>query len=313
MSEWRPDILGRGFEYMTVGHPDDYSGPVVSTVVRRRSGSGSGKAVVYVHGFSDYFLQYELGEKFNTAGYDFYAVDLRKYGRSLLPGQRMFEVRDLREYFPDIEAAVDAAGEDGNAGIALLGHSTGGLVSSLYMACRPSPSVRALMLNSPFLDWNLPWFLRRVAIPCVAVLGRFFPDMRVRQKPDDRYARSLSLRHGGEWDYDASWKPDILPDPDAGWVRAIERGQRFLLRHKVGVPVLLMHSDNTVRANDAFERFTHGDAILDVDLIAERGRRLGPDVTEVEISGGLHDLALSARDVRKLYYETMLGWLEGKI
>ncbi|MEK8226237.1 alpha/beta hydrolase [Oerskovia sp. M15] len=41
------------------------------------------RAVLYVHGFVDYFFQAHLGDAFEEHGYAFYAIDLRGYGRSL--------------------------------------------------------------------------------------------------------------------------------------------------------------------------------------------------------------------------------------
>lgn len=307
---WKPNTLaGDGFEMTYIGHPDDYAGEVRSTVIRRRADMRTDKAVLYVHGFSDYFLQYEMADMFGRNGYDFYAVDLRKYGRSLLDGQRMFQVRDLREYFADIDAAVDIIEADRHAEIVLLGHSTGGLTSSLYMAEKPSPLIKGLMLNSPFLDWNLPAFERRVGIPLISMLGRLFPNARVHQKPDPGYAESLSSEHGGEWTYRTDWKPDILPDPDMGWIRAIHRAQKALRRQKIAVPILLMHSAESVRDPSDREKYLSADAILDVRSIACYGRRLGTDVTEATFAGGLHDLVLSARSIREAVYATMLTWL----
>lgn len=307
---WQADHLGDGFEYTYVNHPDDYSGAVRSTVIRKLSSSPSKKAVLYVHGFSDYFLQEEMARMFADNGYNFYAVDLRKYGRSLLKGQKIFQVRDLHEYFPDINSAVDIISADGNEAIALLGHSTGGLTTSLYMSENPSPLIKVLMLNSPFLDWNMPPFMKKVVIPIASALGTLFPNIRIPQKPDPGYAETLSSRHNGEWDYSEDWKPDILPDPDLGWIHAIQTGQQQLRRHKIKVPVLLMHSSDSVRPGDSKEKYFHADAILDVSTISRYGKRLGDDVTEVTIEGGLHDLALSKKEIRELMYETMLHWLQ---
>lgn len=305
---WAPDILGGAFEYRHIDHPDDYDGTVRSTLVRRLPQPKPAKAVLYVHGFSDYFFQSEMAERFVEAGYGFYAVDLRKYGRSLLPGQTMFRVRDLHEYFPDIVSAIDLIKADGIDSIVLLGHSTGGLTSALYMASNPAPEIRALVLNSPFLDWNLPT-LQKAAVPLLSAIGRFFPGLTVRQKPDSGYAETLHRELGGEWDYRRDWKPDVLPDVDAGWVRAIDRAQRELRHGHIRVPVLLLHSAESVRLGDPKEKYGRADAILDVESIGRYGCELGDDVTEVTVDDGLHDLVLSARPVRERVYTDILRWL----
>lgn len=306
---WQPDHLGDGFEMTYVNHPDDYSGQVRSTVIRKLAARPSQKAVLYVHGFSDYFLQKEMALMFVENGYNFYAVDLRKYGRSLTKGQKMFQVRDLHEYFPDIDSAVDIIRDDCNVAIALLGHSTGGLTTSLYMSEQPSRLIKVLMLNSPFLDWNMPRFQKKVVIPVASALGKLFPNVRVPQKPDAGYAETLSRQHQGEWDYRTDWKPDILPDPDLGWIHAIQTGQQQLRQRRLKVPVLLMHSAESVRKGDPKEKYFKADAILDVETISHYGTRLAPDVTEVTFREGLHDLALSRRAIREQLYATMLDWL----
>ncbi len=306
---WRPDCLGDGFEMTYVTQPDDYSGHVRCAVVRHMAIEPTVKAVLYVHGYSDYFFQREMAEVFARNGYNFYAVDLRKYGRALMKGQKMFQVRDLHEYFADIEAAIAIIKADGNETIALMGHSTGGLTASLYMSGTPSPMINALVLNSPFLDWNLPAALRRVAIPVVSAIGRFIPGVRVSQRPDRGYAESLLSEFGGEWAYNRSWKLDVLPDPDMGWIRAIETAQKDLRRGRVKVPVLLLHSAESVKPGDPKDKYSRADAILDVESISRHGRELGPEITEVAFEGGLHDLVLSRREVRKEVYLTILSWL----
>lgn len=307
--EWQTDILGPTFQYISIPMPDDYTGKVRCTIIRKLADKPSDKAIVYVHGYSDYFFQTEMAETFAKAGYNFYAVDLRRYGRSLLPGQKMFQVRNLDEYFPDINAAIDTAIRQNNTRIYLFGHSTGGLTTALYMSRQPRPQIKALILNSPFLTWNLPKTVRKIAIPLIAALGRIFPDIHIHQKPDTVYAKTLHRNLGGEWDYNRTWKPDILPDPDAGWIRAINIAQKQLRNANITVPVLLLHSDRTAHLGDTFEKYETSDAILNVKTMAEAGRRLGKDITEVTIRNGKHDLVLSKPEIRRLVLDTILQWL----
>lgn len=311
--QWQPDILGDGFEKSYVEMPDDYSGKVKCTVIRKKSENKTTKAILYVHGFSDYFFQKEMADMFTSNDYNFYAVDLRKYGRSFLEHQKLFQVRSLEEYFADIDAALKIIKADGNRDVALLGHSTGGLTTSLYMAKKPSPMIKCLILNSPFLDWNLSPFMRKYIMPFVAFLGKFFPDVNIHQKPDKGYAESLLKEYGGEWSYRKEWKPDILPDPDMGWARAIQTGQQELRRGKVRVPVLLMHSAESVHNGDSKEKYNRADAILEVKSISSYGKKLGDNVTEVEFDGGLHDLALSRKNVRDKMYRVMISWLKTRL
>ena len=79
-----PDILP-GFQSETIALRPDYEGDVVATLVVRRAPVSTRRVVLYVHGYCDYFFNAELADRYNAEGVDFYAVDLRKYGRSLRP------------------------------------------------------------------------------------------------------------------------------------------------------------------------------------------------------------------------------------
>nr|MBD5378014.1 alpha/beta hydrolase [Bacteroides sp.] len=310
MNHWTTDILGKPFEARTIDHRDGSRCTVV-----RLSKRGAKRGILYIHGFSDYFFQAHMAREFHKAGLAFYAVDLRRYGRSLRQGEAMFEIAEMTDYFADIESAAAVMRLDGISKITLMGHSTGGLTASLYMAVgHPVPEIDTLVLNSPFLDWNMPLLLRRVGVPAVSALGRFFPKMRLRQPDDMEYARSLSKSMRGEWDYNQDWKPYRMPDPDAAWVRAIQTAQSRLMKRAadIKVPVLLLRSDKSAKKGDPTEKFGRADAILDVDLISRRGRRLGAQVTEIVVHDGLHDLSLSRPDVRRFFFNAVIDWLADK-
>ena len=89
------DVLGAPYTAETIRFPPDDEGPVVATLVRRPADEPTGRAVLHVHGFADYFFQTEYAEWWTARGYDFYALDLRKYGRSILPHQTPNYVSDL--------------------------------------------------------------------------------------------------------------------------------------------------------------------------------------------------------------------------
>jgi alpha-beta hydrolase superfamily lysophospholipase len=119
---WQPDRLLAGYEALELAAPDDYDGRVVATLVRLPVPESPRGAVLYVHGFIDYFFQHHVAERFAAEGYAFYALDLRKHGRSLLPQQHPCFCKDLSEYYADITHALAEIDTD----VLLAGHSTGG-------------------------------------------------------------------------------------------------------------------------------------------------------------------------------------------
>lgn len=309
-SKWQPDVLGDGYEMKYIDQGTDYDGPVRSTIVRKLSPRGGDKGVLYVHGYNDYFFQKEMGDRFVDSGYNFYAVDLRKYGRSLLPGQTPFEVRNLKEYFGDIDSALIQMRRDGMHEVTLMGHSTGGLVISYYVNEKPAKMVKALMLNSPFLGWNMSGFYRNVIIPAVGTIATLLPNIRIDNGHNPAYGESLLRTCHGEWTYNTEWKTMAPLKVSTAWVHSIEKAQcRLHCRSKIDIPILLMHSDNSVYGDKYNERFRHGDAVLNVAQISKYGRRLGKNVEEVTIKGGLHDLVLSEKPIRNTVYNTIFSFL----
>lgn len=308
---WKADRFLPGYEETTIQMPEDYSGKVVCTLVRKPSACKSDKAVLYIHGYNDYFFQNEMGDTFVDSCYNFYALDLRKYGRSLLNDQVPYECRKISEYYADIDSALSVIQNAGNKEVVILAHSTGGLIAASYMNNHPSPIVKALILNSPFLDWNMTGFMRKVGIPFMTWLGGWWPKFSVSQGDDTSYAESLLKQFHGEWNYDTSLKTIHPRKVTAGWIRAITRAQKALRKNSdIKVPILLMHSDKSVYGDRWNEEFQHGDAVLNVEHIKEYGKNLGPDVTEVTIPGGLHDLSLSEPSVRKQFYTDIFNWLD---
>ena len=96
--EWQPDILGEGYEQTVfeLGPDPDGQGDVRAVLVRRvpRAGEDVRGAVLYVHGFADYFFQTELAERVAATGRGFYGLDLRRCGCSIRPGQHPHHVTD---------------------------------------------------------------------------------------------------------------------------------------------------------------------------------------------------------------------------
>ncbi len=311
--QWHEDILGDGYEATTITLSNDDDGPIVSTVVRKKSTcSDCHRAILYVHGFNDYFFQSQMGNEFVDSCYNFYAVDLRRYGRSLLDGQRRYNTLSLDEYTADIDSALSVIRSDGNGSIVIMGHSTGGLITAYYMSRQHPADVCGLILNSPFLDWNLSKFQEKVLIPIVTCVGSKMKSQSISQGKSRAYAESLLASEHGEWSFDTIMKMPQSPPVTAGWIRAITLGQHYLREHpwSIRVPILLMHSDNSVKGSEWTPDHNHGDSVLDVKDIHKYGSTLGCDITEVIIKGGMHDLVLSSPQVRRQVMNDIFKWLD---
>jgi alpha-beta hydrolase superfamily lysophospholipase len=292
MSAWQPDRLLPGFEALELAFPDDYDGEVVATLVRLPGGDAPRGPVLYVHGYTDYFFQRHMAERFAAEGYAFHALDLRKHGRSLRPHQHPNFCKHVSEYYADLDKAIAVIG----APLLLAGHSTGGLVCSLYADDRQrrgsrADQVSALWLNSPFFDWNAPdW--KRPQIHLAAAAGRFAPFTKSPQALPRGYTDRL-LR---DWQFDTTLKPlDGFPIY-LGWIAAMSDAHAKVHRGlSIACPVLSMHSDEA-------------DVVLNWKHIARYSRTLGPEVTVLAFPGGVHDLVLSAPALREEVFRQLFAW-----
>ena len=327
---WELDVLGAPYERRTIPLGRDDEGEVVATLVRRRVASGadaagnggapagrtptSRRATLYVHGFVDYFFQTHLADFAVERGFDFYALDLRKCGRSLLPHQTPFFCRDIREYFPELDEAVRLIREeDGHDVLVLNGHSAGGLTTSLWAhRVRGRGLVDGLVLNSPFFEFYAPKLVKIAALGVVRVIGRRRPYVPLLPNPTHNYGASIHRDHRGEWEFDLNWKPLTGVPLHTGWLRAIRAAHRRLQAGlEVDVPVLVMASARSFPGGSGKWRdeVLTTDSVLDVEHIAGHAHRLGPHVTVVRIEGGLHDLLLSPEQVRGKTFTALDHWL----
>ena len=312
--QYQADILGEGYEQATLNFPDDYEGKVTATLIRKKASQNTNKAVLYIHGFIDYFFQTEMAEQFNQHGFDFYALDLRKYGRSILPHQKYYNIREIAEYDAEITQALEIIGAEHHENVLLCGHSTGGLTTTLYVAHHPNhPLIKALWVNSPFYDFNMNPIKRAVGVPSLSRLAQKFPNLQFPSELNKWYAASLHKDLKGEWDFNLDWKKSSYPKVRISFIRAIYEAQKEIHQDvRVDVPVLVMHSHQTKNPRKWGKDAQSSDVILDVKDIQKYAKKIQGDVTIREIPNGLHDLVLSEKTVREGVYQQLFSWLETK-
>ncbi len=311
VNKYISDELGSNFIKTTLEMGVDYDGKVVSTVIKRTPMIDSKKAVLYIHGFSDYFYQTDEAEQFYKNGYNFYAIDLRKYGRSILPNQVSFTVRNLNEYFPDIDSALNIIRKEGNENIIIVAHSMGGLVASLYLNQRKSiPGLEGVILNSPFLDFKQNKFSKKVIVPILSFIGRYFRNIKIPDGKRSVNCEAIHISCHGEWNFDTIKKPIGSGYVTTGWIRAIHKGHLLIKKGlNVKYPVLVLYSDKSTSGKSFSEISRRSDTVLDVKDIERLADKIGPYVTKVVIPGGIHDLVLSQKDVRENVYYQIFSWL----
>lgn len=308
------DVLGAPYVARTLDLRPDDEGEVVATLVHRPAdGPSTGRAVLHVHGFADYFFQTHVADFWCNRGYDFYALDLRKHGRSLRPHQTPNYVADLTTYYEELDQAYDAISANYRH-IVLSAHSTGGLTVPLWAADR-KPAIAGTVLNAPWLDMQGDAVTRNVAMPVIRRLGARKPQVEIRRKVTGFYGRSLHADHQGEWSFDLAWKPLGSWPVYAGWIHAVRQAQIRVARGiEVPGPVLVLSSTRSAQPSsihhpDIFST----DIVLDVEQIRRRAPMLGRHVTLVQVDGAMHDVTLSRAPVRKVVFDEVAVFLSAYV
>jgi alpha-beta hydrolase superfamily lysophospholipase len=326
---WVTDVLGAPFEQLTLPLDPDAEGDVVATLVRLlpappRFGGLFGDRrpftdvdVLYVHGWSDYFFQARLARYWADRGARFHALDLRKYGRSLRPGQTPGFIDDLREYDADLAAAMRAMGRDedgtGARRLVLIGHSTGGLTLSLWASRNPDAAA-AVILNSPWLEFQLSASLRSAIAPVLDIHSRLRPLDLWPQVDAGFYTRAQAeaADPSDPVTVDLAWRPERTMPVHVGWMRAIMAGHASVAAGLgITVPVCVLLSARTVVPSKWTDDLTRADTVLVVDDIARAALKLGSSVTVERIDGALHDVFLSRREARQDAYARLDRWAIG--
>ncbi|WP_018348192.1 alpha/beta hydrolase [Longispora albida] len=308
---WVKDILGDEYEARTLDLPADDQGKPVATLIRRRT-TPTDRAVLYVHGYNDYFFQTHLADFFTGLGYTFYAIDLRRYGRSLREGEVPSMVTKISYYFQELDAAARIIREeDGHSTLVINAHSTGGLTTSMWAhRIRGTRTISGLTLNSPFLDINANWFLRRVAPVLLAPVAKRDPLRVVPAGLGGVYGDSVHGSRKGEWWFDTAWKPIEGIPTRLGWLLAVADAQRRLRQGlDIDVPVLVTASTESYFRPQWHDDARRTDSVLNVEQIAQWAPKLGRDVTLERIPDGMHDLTLSGEHAREAYFRSLKSWL----
>lgn len=303
-----PDELP-GFRQVTHPLPLEDDGELCATLVyseRTRLEPG-GPTVLYLHGFVDYFFQTHMAEAFEAAGFRFFALDLRRHGRSLRPGNRPCFARKVDEFFPEIDWALDSIQAGGP--VVIVAHSTGALISALYAsrglhrAC-----VSALIMNSPFVRFPLRSPVLKAKLAVGKTVGRILPKLVVPQDLNAVYGMTLHASQHGEWSYDLHKKPLRGFSFFAGWSTMITSAQDEVARGlDLGIPVLLLHSARSHAAGRLPEpEDFRSDTVLFVEDMIELAPRFGSNVQRSAIEDGLHDLTLSAPAARQAALSRMV-------
>ena len=314
---WRDDELLPGYQARDMElagvrrHPEEVDPEVgddtlVATLVRRAAPRHD-RAVLYLHGWNDYFFQTHVATWWNELGYDFYALDLRRYGRSLRAGMMAGYIEDLGEYDLEIDAAVEEVASR-HESVVLYAHSTGGLVGALW-ADRHPHTLAGLVLNSPWIDLQGSALVRALVPPIVRGLATRAATFVLPLPDNGFYARTLEALGDGTWSYDPELKRSPSNPTRSAWLTAVMAGHdKVSAGLAIDCPILMVTSTRSDFRRRWSDDLLGVDTVLDVSRLAARAHCLGPHLTLVRLEGAVHDVVLSPKAVRDRFHDEIRRW-----
>jgi alpha-beta hydrolase superfamily lysophospholipase len=208
---------------------------------------GAARAVmVIVHGFNSHGKYYTwVGEKLSTKGFAVYAPDLRGRGES--EGERYY-IENVTDYLDDVDHVVKLA-RSRNPGLPvyLLGHSAGGVVSTVYTAEHQN-ELAGLICESFAYKVNAP----DAAVAIVRGVSHLAPHAHVLRLKIDDFSRDPKVVQA------------MKDDPFVGdevqptlTVAAMSRAQTQAADAfpRITIPVLILHgtADNVTKPEGSQE------------------------------------------------------------
>jgi acylglycerol lipase len=245
--------------------------------------------VVIAHGFNSHSGQYvEIAERFAEAGLAVYALDHRGRGRS--EGER-FHVEKFSDYVDDLATFIKRVKvREPGLPVFLLGHSAGGVISSLYALDHPS-ELAGLISESFAFELPAPGF----ALAALKGLSRIAPHLRVLKLKNEDFSRDPKA-------VDSMNRDPLIAGENqtaktvAELIRADERLRNGFPRIKL--PLLILHGTRDKAAKPEGSRF----------FVETAG---STDKTLKLYEGAYHDLL---SDVGKETVATdVLDWIRARI
>lgn len=318
--DWTTDELGEDYEKATIplGPDPDDEGENIAVLVKAGDDATTGKpALLWVHGMSDYFFQTHVAEHFTAQGYPFYAVDLHKCGRAHRDGQRWHHTNDMATYYDELTKVTNLIAAKHGAVIPLP-HSTGGLIVPLWLdhIRRNDPETHAqvagMILNSPWVDMQVPAWQVKVLRPVVKLGAKLAPNLKLPISGESTYGESIYKGLHGNWDFDTEKKRLGGHDKYVGWLNAVLEGQSTLHEDDTdaGVPTLTLCSTHSYLGKPYSAAADTADTVLDVEQIQHWAPQLSSAANETRpIPGALHDVFLSQPHARRLAFDAADEWL----
>lgn len=274
------------------------------------------KLFIWIDGLNASFTHYHVTKELPDL--DMVSIDLRHCGRSKTNTMVPHYSADFKEYFEEIDAVLDHFEYKKYEQVILYGHSTGGLIVTLYMSSKGEEvgyENFRVILNSPFFDIYKPDqpYLLYLLKYLVYFMSRYICYYL------DKYMamgfQFIKLVKGGSINHYVLVKNrnyyinGIISSAydipiTLGFLTNVIRYQSLIHKGNVKLkcPTLVLHSNETDIDSDKLQKCgCNVDSVLNIEDIKKYSAIIScsDNIKICEINNGCHDVLLSALPVVK--------------
>ncbi len=168
-----------------------------------------------------------------------------------------------------------------------------------------------LVLNSPWLEYQLTAAARTVAAPVVGFQARLNPKAPMANIDMGFYNRAIWNKRDGEWDFNIAWRPEHGFTVRTGWLNAILAGHaRIAGGLDITAPVFTLLSTKSLLTPRWSKDMMQADVAIDVNIVAARVHQLGKLTSIARIPNAMHDVFLSQEAARDNAFAHLTTWLK---
>jgi len=265
-------------------------------------------AFIWIHGYNDYYFHFHVGEKLLENEYDVYAITLRNYGKIAKDRRYIHYVKNWDSYFEDINTSLEwIIKNKKHKKFVLYGHSTGGLISTIYMNNGKYNNIfDGLILNSPFFDFNdtdINEFIIKYIFYYIPLISPTFVAKSGSNKVSNNgYGKTILQRYYFNQNYKLTYPSHIF----GTFLQNATYYQNKIKTNKINIskPILVLYSEQSgIQCND------NTDCILDINEIEKYSKLIGNNVKLQSIHGAIHDILLSKDDISNKGIEYIIKFI----
>jgi len=249
--------------------------------------TNNNKCIVWLAGHNDYFYHYHFSNYFND--YDIYAISFRNSHNKRI--NNFHHIDNLTDYYTEINLVIKKFNLIKYKERILYGHSTGGLIGTLYLNDNKHIFHKFIM-NSPFLKlkMNDSYFNDFILQNGIMKLVKYFPKLDI--SPYTGHISKLVIYLSSSYMINKNMKKLKNSPLLSTWLASIIENQNRISNNEITIeiPTLIFFCN---KSTIKFNKIDKGDNVIDVTSCINQIPKIFKNYKLKIIKNSIHDMLCS--------------------